>query len=531
MPRATLASHGPARQSARAAGPSAVADGPPACSGSLLALQRSAGNRAVAAALLGGLPVMAADHPLERAAARAGRLRVAPPRPAAGKPLPALASRVAGPGGAGARLSLAVRAQLEPHLGRDLSSVRVHADESAHLMAEHLGARAFAIGSDVYFRRGRYDPSSPGGRGLVLHELTHVVQQERAVRAVQRQPEEPSAEPAGLPAHAYPPWTNVWIGNAGIVGEVVEAGISVRILEPYEELGIDKGPEYQAYECGPHDPPPIPAHVKKMRDVARKTAAVNAKIPGGATQKVARVAIFGDAAENAYRIAFGEGVIVLARTDFDAGTYADTIAHEGSHAIFEHHSVVGSKDEKARVPDALALRVADLFDRLQETKAVPIPGARFESARPPALEVGERDEARPAGVIMVMDVLWSGEGGHPWGSVDEFFASAYGAYLQNPKIMRSSIDHYAKKDPSIKALGAELLKLLATVGDPRAAGKLQAPKEPKAAEGRLGAVGETPDITEDPTQRGWVVNPAKMPGPRKIACPHPERPDAGQPPP
>lgn len=309
---------------------------------------------------------------------------------------------------------------------------------------------------------------------------------------------------------------------------MVEAGISVRILESYADLGIDKGPEYQAYECGPHDRPPIPAHVKKMRDVARKTAAMNAKIPSGAGQKVTRVAIFGDPAENAYRVAFGEGVIVLARTDFDAGTWADTIAHEGSHAIFEHHSVVGSKDAKARVPDALALRVGDLFDRLKETKGVPIPTARFQTARLPGLEVGENDEARAAGLIMVMDVLWSGEGGHPWGSVDEFFASAYGAYLQNPKVLRASIDHYAKKDPSIKALGAELLTLLATVGDPRAAGKLQAPKEPKAAEGRLGAVGETPDITDDATQRGWVVNPAKMPGPQKIACPEPERPDAGQ---
>jgi hypothetical protein len=529
VPKATLASHGPARQSARAPGSSPAAGGPPAGARPLLALQRSAGNRAVAAALLGGLRVMAADHPLERAAARAGRMGAGAPQPAAGGALPPLAPRVAGPGGAGGRLSLAARAQLEPHVGRDLSSVRVHADERAHAMAEHLGARAFAVGGDLYFRRGRFDPSSPGGRALILHELTHVAQQERGARVVQRQPEdEPAKAPAGLPAHAYPPWTNVWIGNAGLVGEVVEAGVAVRIFESYDDLGIDKRPEYQAYECGPHDLAPIPDHVKKMRDVAGRTAALNAKLPAGAKQRVTRVAIIGGSSENAYRTALGEGLIVLARTDFDAGTYADTIAHEGSHGIFEYHSVAGSKDEKARVPDALALRFGDLYNRLRQTKGVPVPTGRFEAAHPPALEVGESESAKPAGLIMVMDVLWSGEGGHPWGGVDEFFASANGAYRQSPKVLSASIAHYAKADPSIKALGAELLTLLAAAGDTRAAAKLKAPKDPKAGEQELGAVGAPPDESQDVTRLGWLVDPTTMPGPRKILCPQPERSDAGE---
>jgi hypothetical protein len=526
--KATLAGHAAVRQSAQAPGPAAAADGQARRAGPLLALQRSAGNRAVAAALLDGLSVMAADHPLERAAARAARTATATPAPSTGGPLPPIAPRLAGPGGAGARLSLATRAQLEPHVGRDLSSVRVHADETAHRMAVHLGARAFAIGGDVYFRRGRYDPASSGGRELMLHELTHVVQQERGVPVIQRQPEEPSAEQKGPPVRAYPPWTHVWIGYAGLVGEVVEAGVTVRIFESYDDLAIDKRPEYQAYECGPHDLAPIPDHVKKMRDVALKTAALNAKIPGAAAQRVTRVAIIGDASENAYRTAFGEGLIVLARTDFDAGTYADTLAHEGSHGIFEYHSVVGSKDAKARVPDPLALRVADLYSRLKETKAVPIPKARFEAAHPPALAVGESDEARPAGLIMVMDMLWAGAGGHPWHGVDEFFASANGAYRQNPKVLSASIAHYTKADPSIKALGAELLILLSAAGNTRAAGKLKAPKDPAAAEQELGAVGAAPDESGDVTRLGWLVDPVKMPGPRKIACPQPEQPDAGK---
>jgi len=531
VPQATLTSHGPARRPARPLGRTAASGRPRTRTATMLDLQRRAGNQAVAAALLGHLRVMEADHPLERAAARAGRLAAGAPRPSATGALPPIVRKVAGPGGAGARLSLAARAQLEPHVGRDLAGVRVHADETAHQMAEHLGARAFAVGADLYFKRGRYDPSSPGGRGLILHELTHVLQQERGIPVVQRQPEEPGAEQKGLPARDYPPWTHVWIGNAAIVGEVVESGIAVRILESYADLGIDKAPEYQAYECGPHDRAPIPDHVKKMRDVARKTAALNAKIPGDAKQRVTRVLIIGDAAENAYRTAFGEGLIVLARTDFDSGAYPDTIAHEASHAIFEYHSVVGSKEATARVPDALALRVAGLFDRLKATRPVPIPTARFDARRPPALDVGESDEARPGGLVMVMDVLWAGEGGHPWQYADEFFASAHGAYLRNPKVLRASIAHYATKDPSIKPLGEELMTLLAAVGDPRAAGRLKAPKEPKAAQERLEAVGAAPDITGDVTQRGWLVDPSTMPGPRKIVCPRPQEPGEGETPP
>jgi hypothetical protein len=37
------------------------------------------------------------------------------------------------------------------------------------------------LGSDIFFRRGAYDPTSSAGKRLLAHELTHVVQQGRAV--------------------------------------------------------------------------------------------------------------------------------------------------------------------------------------------------------------------------------------------------------------------------------------------------------------------------------------------------------------
>lgn len=72
----------------------------------------------------------------------------------------------------------AVRQEMEPRFGRDLSGVRVHTDERAAESARAVGAAAYTVGNDVVFGRGRYNPQSAAGRELIAHELTHVVQQD-----------------------------------------------------------------------------------------------------------------------------------------------------------------------------------------------------------------------------------------------------------------------------------------------------------------------------------------------------------------
>jgi len=79
--------------------------------------------------------------------------------------------------GRGQPLSEQLRASLEPNLGCDLSEVRMHTDNEADRLSQQLGARAFTTGSDVFFREGAYQPESQSGRGLIAHEMTHVVQQ------------------------------------------------------------------------------------------------------------------------------------------------------------------------------------------------------------------------------------------------------------------------------------------------------------------------------------------------------------------
>ncbi len=79
--------------------------------------------------------------------------------------------------GQGANLDDDTRSTMEGAFGHDFSKVRVHADGESQELNDHIGARAFTTGSDIFFRQGEYTPHSPNGQELLAHELTHVVQQ------------------------------------------------------------------------------------------------------------------------------------------------------------------------------------------------------------------------------------------------------------------------------------------------------------------------------------------------------------------
>lgn len=88
--------------------------------------------------------------------------------------------------GSGAPLDPAVRSQMEGAFNHSFSNVRVHADAGADRVSRALSAEAFATGSDLFFRRGAYDPTSRPGQELLAHELTHVVQQGASPALAQR---------------------------------------------------------------------------------------------------------------------------------------------------------------------------------------------------------------------------------------------------------------------------------------------------------------------------------------------------------
>ena len=66
---------------------------------------------------------------------------------------------------------------MESRIGADFSKVRIHTGGVASQMNRDISARAFTHGSDIYFNQNQYQPGTSGGRELLAHELTHVVQQ------------------------------------------------------------------------------------------------------------------------------------------------------------------------------------------------------------------------------------------------------------------------------------------------------------------------------------------------------------------
>jgi len=77
----------------------------------------------------------------------------------------------------GQSLPQSTQSFFEDRFGRDFSDVRVHTGSQADQAAQSIDAEAFTLGSDIAFAQGAYQPETRGGKQLLAHELTHVVQQ------------------------------------------------------------------------------------------------------------------------------------------------------------------------------------------------------------------------------------------------------------------------------------------------------------------------------------------------------------------
>src|SRR3546814_16292527 len=66
---------------------------------------------------------------------------------------------------------------MESRFGTNFSSVNIHTDSKAVQLSRNVNARAFTHGNDIYFSEGEFAPQTQGGKHLLAHELTHVVQQ------------------------------------------------------------------------------------------------------------------------------------------------------------------------------------------------------------------------------------------------------------------------------------------------------------------------------------------------------------------
>jgi hypothetical protein len=84
------------------------------------------------------------------------------------------------PTGSGSPLAADVRARMEGQLGVSLAGVRVHTGADSQNAASDLGAKAFAVGSDIHFGRGQFAPGTKDGDRLLAHELAHTIQSDSA---------------------------------------------------------------------------------------------------------------------------------------------------------------------------------------------------------------------------------------------------------------------------------------------------------------------------------------------------------------
>lgn len=118
--------------------------------------------------------------------------------------------------GSGSPIPEDTREQMESSFGADLSNVRLHTDNSAVQMNKNLHAQAFTHGSDIYFNSGKYDTNSIGGKHLLAHELTHVVQQGATTPGnIRRQPDAKTQPPVDKSFYEFIPTTtlNITLGN------------------------------------------------------------------------------------------------------------------------------------------------------------------------------------------------------------------------------------------------------------------------------------------------------------------------------
>jgi hypothetical protein len=79
--------------------------------------------------------------------------------------------------GGGHLMHADARTSMEGAFGADFGHIRIHEGSKASELNERIQAKAFTVGSDIYFRDGAPDTSSREGQHLLAHELTHTIQQ------------------------------------------------------------------------------------------------------------------------------------------------------------------------------------------------------------------------------------------------------------------------------------------------------------------------------------------------------------------
>ncbi len=85
---------------------------------------------------------------------------------------PEIASTIQQKRGGGEALPEGVRKEAQKVLGKAFKNVRIHKDRTSDRLSRSVNARAFTIGSDIFFKNGVFAPGTSKGRETLMHELT-----------------------------------------------------------------------------------------------------------------------------------------------------------------------------------------------------------------------------------------------------------------------------------------------------------------------------------------------------------------------
>ena len=284
---------------------------------------------------------------------------------------PGVAAAVGAIGGGGEPLPSKERRFFEERFGRDLSSVRVHANRPAAEAARALRAEAFTLGGDVAFGEGRYQPGSDAGRHLLAHELAHVIQQGAA---------------APLPGEPAPAPVTAAAGGARIARQVDES------VGAMEEVG------------------PMPMSMP-MAAASPGTAPVMSRVPSGRGARWAewsRTTRDADQRPDA-QVGFSGAAPRRGVRGRQSGAGAGRARHEGLPA--GRAAAVSLRAQAGRPPGAPAIRkfVPGANATMTARGYIPLVAARMARGVRTWVETGRIQSDIPDEVRA--NVPWSAEGG------------------------------------------------------------------------------------------------------------------------
>jgi hypothetical protein len=125
---------------------------------------------------------------------------------------------------AGEAMSTDTRSRMESRFGHDFSRVRIHTNAEAAKSAVAIQARAYTFGRHIVMGPGRYRPETQRGAELLVHELTHVVQQGNPAS---------DAVPARTISHPHDPAEQEAHRLAGaMIGQTVGPAAPARLARP-----------------------------------------------------------------------------------------------------------------------------------------------------------------------------------------------------------------------------------------------------------------------------------------------------------